>query len=61
MFAETTGMTSVIVDLITHEGKSPKNMMKGDWVGMSQSRMQRSTPVESAMVAAAEEMDEWTG
>ena len=36
MFAETTGMTSVIVDLITREGKTPENMTKGGGVGMTE-------------------------
>ena len=36
MFADTTGMTSVILYLITTETKTPKNMTKCDGVGMTQ-------------------------
>ena len=36
MFADTTGMTGVVIYLITTETETPKNMMKGDGVGMSQ-------------------------
>ncbi len=33
MFADTTGMTGVILYLITTEAETPKNMMKCDGVG----------------------------
>ena len=36
MFAETTGMTSVILYLMATETETPKNMTKGDGVGMTQ-------------------------
>ena len=36
MFAETTGMTSAIIDLITREGETPENMTKGGGVGMTE-------------------------
>ena len=36
MFADTTGMTSVILYLITTETETPKNMTKCDGVGMTQ-------------------------
>ena len=36
MFADTTGMTSVILDLTTTETETPKNMMKCDGVRMTQ-------------------------
>ena len=39
MFAETTSMISVIVDLITHERKTAKNMTKGGSVGMTKTSM----------------------
>ena len=39
MFAETTSMTSVIVDLITRECKTAKNMTKGGRVGMTKTSM----------------------
>ena len=39
MFAEMTSMTSVIVDLITREWKTLKNMTKGDGVGMAETSM----------------------
>ena len=35
-FADTTGMTSVILYLITTETETPKNMTKSDGVGMTQ-------------------------
>ena len=37
MFADTTGMTSVILYLITTETETPKNMTKCDGVGMTPS------------------------
>ena len=55
MFAEATSMTSVIVDLITRERKTPKYMTKGGRVGMTQARFQRSTPVARATGAAVVE------
>ena len=36
MFAYTTGMTGVILYLITTETETPKNMTKSDRVGMTQ-------------------------
>ena len=36
MFAETTGMTCVILYLMATETETPKNMTKGDGVGMTQ-------------------------
>ena len=36
MFADTTGMTGVILYLIRTETETPKNMMKCDGVGMTQ-------------------------
>jgi hypothetical protein len=39
MFAKATSMTSVIIDLITRERKTPKYMMKGGGVGMTQASM----------------------
>src|SRR4051812_19350193 len=39
MFADTTGMTSVILYLITTETKTPENVAKGDGVGMTQESM----------------------
>ena len=36
MFADTTGMTGVILYLITTESETPKNMTKCDGVGMTQ-------------------------
>ena len=36
MFADSTGMTSVILDLIATETETPKNMTKCDGVGMTQ-------------------------
>jgi len=39
MFADSTGMTSVILDLITTETETPKNMTKCDEVGMTQTSM----------------------
>ena len=36
MFADTTGMTSVILYLITTETETPKNMSKCDGVGVTQ-------------------------
>ena len=36
MFADTTGMTGVILYLITTETKTPKNMMKCEGIGMTQ-------------------------
>ena len=36
MFADTTGMTGVILYLITTETETPKNMTKCDGVGMTQ-------------------------
>ena len=39
MFAETTSMTSVIVDLITREGKTLKNITKGGGFGMTETSM----------------------
>ena len=39
MFADVTGMTGVILYLITTETKTPKNMTKCDGVGMTQTSM----------------------
>ena len=39
MFADTTGMTDVILYLITTEAETPKNMTKCDGVGMTQASM----------------------
>ena len=39
MFADSTGMTSVILNLITTETETPKNMTKCDGVGMTQACM----------------------
>ena len=39
MFADSTGMTSVILNLITTEIETPKNMTKCDRVGMTQASM----------------------
>ena len=39
IFADTTCMTSVILYLITTETETPKNMMKCDGVGMTQTSM----------------------
>ena len=39
MFAETTGMTGVILYLMATETETPKNMTKGDGVGMTQTSM----------------------
>ena len=39
MFAYTTGMTGVILYLITTETETPKNMTKCDGVGMTQMSM----------------------
>ena len=36
MFADATGMTGVILHLMTTEAKTPKNMTKCDGAGMSQ-------------------------
>ena len=36
MFADTTGMTGVILYLITTETETPKNMTKCDGFGMTQ-------------------------
>ena len=36
MFADTTGMTGVILYLMATETETPKNMMKCDGVGMTQ-------------------------
>ena len=36
MFADKTDMTSVILDFITTETETPKNMTKCDGVGMTQ-------------------------
>jgi hypothetical protein len=36
MFADSTGMTSVLFDLIATETETPKNMTKCDGVGMTQ-------------------------
>ena len=36
MFADTTGMTSMILYLMTTETETPKNMTKCDGVGMTQ-------------------------
>ena len=36
MFAETTSMIGVILYLMATETETPKNMMKGDGVGMAQ-------------------------
>ena len=39
MFAEVTCMTRVVIDLITRERKTPKNMTKGGGVRMTQASM----------------------
>jgi hypothetical protein len=39
MFAKTTRMTRMISGLITRERKTPKNVTKGDGVGMTQASM----------------------
>jgi hypothetical protein len=36
VFADTTSMTGMILNLITTETETPKNMTKGDGVGMTQ-------------------------
>ena len=39
VFADSAGMTSVILDLIATETETPKNMTKCDGVGMTQASM----------------------
>ena len=39
IFADSTGMTSVNLDLIATETETPKNMTKYDGVGMTQASM----------------------
>lgn len=60
VFADTANMTSMVVYFITSERKTPKNMTKCGGIGMSQTSMQRSTPVERATGVAEVEDDEWT-
>ena len=41
MFADTIGMTSVLLYLITTETETPKNIAKCDGVGMNQTSVQK--------------------
>ena len=61
MFADTTGMTCVILYLVTTETETPKNMTKCDGVGMTQRVCQRSTPAERASGAGVVDEGECTG
>ena len=54
MFADTTGMTCVILYLITTETETPKNMMKCDGVGMTQTSVLEIDVGERATGAVVE-------
>ena len=61
MFANMTGMTGVVLNLMTTETETPKNMTKCDGVGMTQTSMPEIDAGEESNRSVVEVDGECTG